>query len=350
MTNKLTADDLKYIQLVEKKLHQVSLDMVLSTNNEFQWCEAQYNHTGINYKDKAISLFISELLNEEKEQQTQYRYFFYHSYFDSIVEIGETLISSNTSEALKLKMLDLFGDQEEELVKLLLHFAYYEKNSQLMLKVLQRGQYYSEVRSVENDPYLPSLIDYYEKIIQLGQVDIEDIEHNLALHLKNSYIIASDLTLIDLYLKIFSEKNLNTFKHALNIEQKELCEKIHYNTFSMIEINLSELVLCHLGYDEILKISNLVFEHNPHFPRFHVMGNNNDKYVQLIVESGNHHEEKVIALFKQLIDMKYDYYKDESYCRRAIADVMNKVSEKIDLEYELVPIESAQHNKKKQKI
>jgi hypothetical protein len=338
MSITFTEHDLSFITFLEKNLHQNLFYASLSEDKKtFNWLDSKPD--GEDCKEQMIYFLIKDLKNGTKS----YNYNVFNvtnSYPSYLVEAF--LASRKRSSAFTLRMFDLFGQQEAHFFDKILSVANEYSNSELMLGILKKGYNYSELN---HDMPLELMRRAYDKLIMLKQVPMEEIQDNFFEHIKNSHIKISEADLINLYLKIFSEENLDLLYQAFNIQKESDIVNISENTFSIISLSLKNLMVNRMYQHEIERIIILLPKLNSEFPKFSIL-EKNEYTLDLITLKNEINEKKIIMLFEQLMNSKYQFNEDEQNDKMILA-ITQQINEKVYLDSIVDGKENVKKNKMK---
>jgi hypothetical protein len=335
MENKFNQDDLQFIQWLKHTLHQVDAFVVKPTDeNTFCWATQDFLVEGKgkeDYKAQMIDSFIKDLTHQTKT----YQYNIYHSNISQCTEIVRTLLDKKdnlTSHSLKLGMLRLF-DGENELFKAMLEYCYETQDLALIFEVLKKSIHYGYIKSYEDSPLLIEVINYYFKIEELNQVKPEKITQSFIHHLKNSQMTISEANLINLYLSFFLDNDLAYFLNLFNIKKDDVLVDIQKNSFSKITLNLKTLLIAHLNYSTINLFTQELLKLNLDFPKFYLVSFDDNNLDILVEQKDKGSEKKVVMLFEELVAQKYDFQKDKQENFKTLIALVDRISEKINLEH-----------------
>jgi hypothetical protein len=331
MTNKFTSDDLIYIDWLKEALNNT--DYIASFNkkkNTFSWryFDKGEENSKKNCKTQMIDAFMSDLLNGTKT----HRYDLYNHYQKEVRQIIDKLTigdDKKLSQDLKLSMLELFEGSDEVLLAVL-DSAYRKLDGEFMLTIFEKAMFYNDFND-DLKGSIPSVVTlYYRRLIDMGQIDIEKIQHSFINRLKHS-TITHEADLIKLYLNLFEQKDLSLLTDTFNIQAEEICLKTEANAYSRLTLSLKGLAILDLNESQINNLSETLQEHQIDFPLFYSNGHqNNELYV--LFESGEKNSQKMNMLFTQLMSQKYKFRIDYDNHYESFLELVSKINEQVHLD------------------
>jgi hypothetical protein len=116
--------------------------------------------------------------------------------------------------------------------------------------------------------------------------------------------------------------------------EENVCVEIKEKSLSMINLSLEKMKCINMDNMRFLILVNHLFKHVPSFPRFHILINN-ESCISLAVESGIYAEKKIVMLFNQLVEKKYNLVQDVKNNHKHIIAIAESINQMIDLKYML---------------
>lgn len=344
MTFSLTQHDFHFIQSVNDILDGIDDEVVHYLDNKtFTWAknieveELFLIHCDCHYvlpKDNLKTLMINALIEDITQNTSKHKYHIYSSLHKETQMIVDTLLDVNSpvSEHIKLNMLTLFNEQDS-LYHQMLFAAHAENNWQLMLTILEKGINY-KLWTKENSYLLDDIKEHYKSI--QGNIEDKILEINFCKHIKNSQIEIDEAKLIQYYVDIFPNANVNFLYNEFNIQKEELCSSIQKSAYSRVIFNLNLLANIQIGKAEIHEIREALFSESD-LPKF-FPHSSNKTHVSILIQTNpgeNHNEEKIIKLFETLVAQKYDLNQDKRNNYKKLLEISHTINEQVYLDNNL---------------
>lgn len=196
------------------------------------------------------------------------------------------------------------------------------------MDILKRGTHYPGVLTGSQ---LNEVSRYYKGLLGANTSREREIKENFTEHIKNSIIKISESELIQLYISIFSNKDVTFLYDAFNMKKEETCLDVNTQALSIITLSKKQLMLINLGFQEILHMCSL-FSTYKNFPSFQPLAQD-EEIIQITIESNPLSEKKVVLLFNLLVQSNYCFQADCQQEFKNLFDLMAKINERIDLDY-----------------
>lgn len=331
MNSLLNQDDLDYIKWLEGKLNNRAGFVVQTEKNTFLWTEKVYlfkEYGQKDYKKHIISSFIQDLTNGSKT----YQYHIYDLADNICYDIVNVLLTPTnpSSHELKLRMLNLF-EGDNRFFEKMLEFAYVKQDSNLMLSILDKKIEYHPIHKPSDDGSFSSVIFYYQRLIEMDNVNSEAVQKSFINHIKKSQLDINETNLIKTYLSIFSQEDLPKLLDAFNIDEEPVCLKIQEKCFSMMTLSVKKLAMADLSAMNIETIINQISISGLNFPKISYF-EQDEKTISLLIQANKvNNEKKVLQLFEEIIANHYNYDLDKEQKFKTLLSLI----EKVNLEYEL---------------
>jgi hypothetical protein len=348
---KFTPDDLVFIEWFKSIILEMEGYIIKKNSHTFGWTysiETFWQYKSVDYSQQMLDAFILDLDNETKT----YQYNIYSMQNDDARKIIYSLsqLTDKTSSYLKLAMLNLFEGDNTFFTRLL-EYAHEKNDSELMFNIFKKHIHYGNVVDEKNSDSktFAGVLYHYRKLASLNKDDVYCVAQSFIEHIQNSDIIINENNLIQVFLQVFSKKELPLLYQAFNIQKENICVNVENNDCDYAKITLSQkaLISNKLYQHDIEQIIQLMTYLNLDFPSCQV-SNFDNQYIDILVQKKEaNSEKKIVMFFEQLVQGEYDLRVDELEKFKTLKDISKQINEMFYLDS---VIKSPSSNKNKLKV
>lgn len=343
-TSYLTDYDKQWLEQLRHIFQNIEAHIYFnSLTNAFDWYYSEAIDK-IDYKEYAIESYFNDIKYGTKTHNYNiFNYIFYNKEVRD--EMAKTLFNEQEQKCsayLIGKMLDISGKEEDGLTQYIFMYGVYTSNVSLLLDIMKKGTHYyyyfyedNQKKHALHQQKISRTINFYELLKMTNDkqeipLPLEKMQHNFISHIKNSVINISEAKLIELYVNIFSNKNLDYLYQAFNIQKEEI---FSLNEKQYTSFNLSLKTLTHYGlvHVDIIRLAANLKSEKINFPSFNIV-KTDANYIQCIVEKGEINEIKLKLLFEHLL-VHQQKSKDNDSQIIELKDITEMINEKVTLDY-----------------